>query len=508
MLPDMISQVSEGLSTASKSMFHFQILHLSNFLIVVHLLLVSAVSIRVIMKRPATGVALAWLVLIFAVPLAGVVFYFLIGERRIGSSRTLAIERLRTDYNNLSEIARELGVPDVDWSRHSPAVRGMNQLGQQIMGSPTVCGSSFQMLSDTQEILKKIAQDIDSAQTSVLMEFYIWNAGGLADEVLEALIRAAKRGVSCRLLIDALGARPWWKSGQPEQLRKAGIEVQPALPVGFFRSFVGRTDLRVHRKIIVVDSEVAWTGSMNMVDPRYFKQDAGVGEWVDAMVRLKGNIVISLAATMIGDWILETDEPFKKIVKDAELRLTESNGPADIQAIPSGPGQSGDGLLQMLLTLINSAQDELVLTTPYLVPDESLLRSLLGAAGRGVTVRLIVPEKVDSFLTRYASRSYFDGLLEAGVEIYLYKGGMLHTKSIMADSTTSMFGTVNLDMRSLWLNYEVALFVYEPEFAVELRSLQQTYIDDADRLDPEEWKTRSFKERFLENTLRLVSPLL
>jgi len=247
---------------------------------------------------------------------------------------------------------------------------------------------------------------------------------------------------------------------------------------------------------------------MNLVDPRYFKQGSGVGEWVDAMVRLKGNIVISLAATMIGDWILETDESFEKIVTDTGLHLTESNGPADIQVIPSGPGQSGDGLLQMLLALINNAQDELVLTTPYLVPDESLLRALLGAAGRGVTVRLIVPEKVDSFLTRYASRSYFDGLLEAGVEIYLYKGGLLHTKSIMADSMTSMFGTVNLDMRSLWLNYEVALFVYEPEFALELRSLQQTYIDDADRIDPVEWKTRSFKERFLENTLRLVSPLL
>ncbi len=489
-------------------MFHFQILHLSNFLITVHLLLVIAVSIRVIMKRPATGVALAWLVLILAVPLAGVVFYFLIGERRIGSSRTLAIERLHTDYNDLSKLAIEMGLPDVDWSRHSSAVRGMNQLGQTSMGSPTVSGSGFQLISDTQEILTSIARDIDSAQTSVLMEFYIWNEGGLADDVLAALIRAAQRGVSCRLLIDALGARPWWKSPQPEQLRQAGIELQPALPVGIFRTFVGRTDLRLHRKIIVVDGEIAWTGSMNLVDPRYFKQGAGVGEWVDAMVRLKGNIVIALAATMLGDWILETDESFMKIVEHTGLHLTEPQGPADIQVIPSGPGQSGDTLLQMLLAIINNAEHELVLTTPYLVPDESLLRALLGAVGRGVTVRLIVPEKVDSFLTRYASRSYFDGLLDAGVEIYLYKGGLLHTKSIMADNTTSMFGTANLDMRSLWLNYEVSLFIYEPEFAQELRSLQQTYIDDADQLNPTEWEKRSFIERFLENTLRLVSPLL
>ncbi|MFK7778219.1 MAG: cardiolipin synthase [Gimesia sp.] len=489
-------------------MFHFQILHLSNVFLVIHLLLVLAVSIRVIMKRPATGVALAWLVLIFAIPLAGVLFYFLIGERRIGSGRIQAIEKLRTDYQKLSEIATQMGVADVDWSRHSSAVRGMNHLGQTMMGSPTVHGCSLELFSDTREILKKIAKDVDSAQTSVLMEFYIWNEGGLADEVLDALIRASKRGVSCRLLIDALGARPWWKSKQPEQLREAGIELRPALPVGIFRTFVGRTDLRVHRKIIVVDGDVAWTGSMNLVDPRYFKQGAGVGEWVDAMVRLKGTVVISLAATMIGDWILETGESIDKIVKHAGLHLTESNGPADIQVIPSGPGESGDGLLQMLLALINTAQEELVLTTPYLVPDESLLRALMGAAGRGVKVRLIVPEKVDSFLTRYASRSYFGELLDVGVEIYLYRGGLLHTKSIMADGAISMFGTANLDMRSLWLNYEVSLFVYEPEFAKTLRTLQQTYIDDADQMNAAEWKTRSFKERFLENTLRLVSPLL
>jgi cardiolipin synthase len=247
---------------------------------------------------------------------------------------------------------------------------------------------------------------------------------------------------------------------------------------------------------------------MNLVDPRFFKQNSDVGEWVDAMVRIEGAAVAPLAATMIGDWMLETNETMAALIESAGLRLVEPHGAADIQVIPSGPGQTSDGLLQMVLALVNAAQDELVLTTPYLVPDESLLRALRGAAGRGVKVLLIVPKLVDSFLTRYASRSYYDDLLDIGVEIYLYQGGLLHTKSIMADGAMSMFGTVNLDMRSMWLNYEVALFVYEPEFAKELRSLQQTYIDDSERLDPAQWQTRSFKDRFLENTLRLVSPLL
>jgi cardiolipin synthase len=473
-----------------------------------HVLIVIVITVRVIMKRPATGVALAWLVLVAILPFVGALTYLLIGERRIGLPRARGIDRLRTGYKKIFDTAIREGLTDVDWSRHPAAARGMNRLGRKTVGQSTVRGSSFQMFSDTQQMLRTIARDVDGAKASVLMEFYIWNEGGTADEVLEAVIRAAQRGVSCRLLVDAFGAQPWWKGKQPRQLRDAGVEVRAALPVGLLRTFVGRPDLRLHRKIVVVDGEVAWTGSMNLVDPRLFKQGAKVGQWVDAMVRVEGAVVAPLAATLIGDWTLETGEPINDLLEQTGLHLVKSQGPADMQVIPSGPGETGDGLLQMLLALINAAREELVLTTPYLVPDDSIIFALRGAAGRGVKVSLIVPEKVDSFLTRYASRSYYDELLDVGVEIHLYRDGLLHTKSITADGTMSMFGTVNLDMRSLWLDYEVALFVYEPEFTKELRALQQTYIDRSDRLDPTVWVSRSFGQRFLENALRLASPLL
>jgi cardiolipin synthase len=298
----------------------------------------------------------------------------------------------------------------------------MDRLGRKLVGSATVCGSRFQLFSDTDEILQAIVSDMNGAKTSVLMEFYIYYEGGLADEVLEALILAAQRGVRCRVLIDAVGARPWWKGKQPKRLRNAGVELRAALPVGLFRTLVGRTDLRLHRKIVVVDGKVAWTGSMNLVDPRYFKKGAGVGEWVDAMVRLEGAVVVPLGATLIGDWLLETGESIQDLIRSAGLRLVEPKGSTDIQVIPSGPGETGDGLLQMLLALINAAQDELVLTTPYLVPDDAMILALRGAAGRGVKVSVIVPEKVDSLLTRFASRSYYEELLDLGVEIHLYRG--------------------------------------------------------------------------------------
>lgn len=473
-----------------------------------HMLVVIAVGVRVVMKRSAQGVAFAWLFLVIMLPVAGVLLYVLIGERRIEPGRTRRIDSLVGSIGELRAANRWAALTRVDWSRHPPAATGLNRLCCNVVGSPTVGGSEFELFSDTEEVLQAIARDVDSATTGVSMAFYIWNEGASADTVLEAVIRAAERGVRCRVLVDALGARPWLKGKQPRRLRDAGVQVQAALPVGLWRGLLGRTDLRLHRKIVVIDDRLAWTGSMNLVDPRVFKQSAGVGEWVDAMVRLQGAVVAPLGTTLLGDWMLETGTPFKELAESTGLHHVAPRGTADIQVVPSGPGESGDGLLQMILALINAARHELLLTTPYLVPDDSVLRALRGAAGRGVKVTIIVPERVDSLLTRYASRSYFDDLLGVGINIVLYKKGLLHTKSMVVDASMSMFGTVNFDMRSLWLNYEVSLFIYDPDFAARLHTLQQSYINDSHPIDAAAWAARSGSERFLENSLRLVSPLL
>ncbi len=483
----------------------------SNLLIllaVLEVILVAGISIRVVMNRPPTGVALAWLVVVMVIPYFGAGAYLMIGERRISPRRMARLSELRVDYRTFVKAAVREGLTDVDWSRHPPAARSMDILGTNTASAPTIAGSTFELISDTQEILLGITRDIENAKISVLMEFYIWHEGGTADLVVEALVDAAQRGVYCAVMVDALGASTWWSGEQPRRLRKAGVKLQPVLPVGLIHSFIGRTDLRLHRKIVIIDGEVAWTGSMNMVDPRYFKQDGGFGEWVDAMVRLQGTAVVPLAAIFIGDWMIETGSPIRTLVQKSGIRFVEPKGSADVQIVPSGPGSEGNGLLKMMQALINNAQSEIMLTTPYFVPDESLLWALRGAVGRGVKVSLIVPKKVDSFLTRHASHSYFDGLLKHGVGIYRYQGGLLHTKSIMADGEISMFGTVNLDMRSLWLNHEVSLFVYDKSFANKLGELQCSYIDNSERLEPEVWANRPFAIKFLENILRLMSPLL
>ena len=286
------------------------------------------------------------------------------------------------------------------------------------------------------------------------------------------------------------------------------LQLRPALPVGLVRGLLGRTDLRVHRKIVVIDGAVAWTGSMNMVDPRFFKQNAGVGEWVDAMARVEGPAAAQLAAVMLSDWIAEQGDSLEELLHDTGIAAAPPRGTAPVQVMASGPGWSGDGLMQIMLALINGARRELVLTTPYFVPEDALVTALRGAAARGVRVVVILPQRIDSLLVRYASRSFFDDILELGGEIHEFRAGLLHTKSITVDGKVAMFGTANFDMRSLWLNYEVSMLVYDEGFARDLRALQESYLQHSEALVPLAWSKRPMGERLLVSTMRLMSPLL
>ena len=475
--------------------------------LVVHVCLVVIIGVRVIMRRPEPSVSLAWLFLVVLLPFAGALIYALFGERRLDPTRDREIKVLQRDYCHLFGEVDRHGTP-IDWAAHAPVAERLNHVGHTLLGGEAVGGSSTRLYTESEETQRAMAADIDVAKVSVIAEFFIWQSGGTVDLVEAALLRAVGRGVHCRVLVDAIGARSWLKSGHPERLKAAGIEVLPALPVGLFRSFVGRTDLRLHRKITVIDGRIAWTGSMNMVDPKLFKEGEGFGEWVDANLRLEGPIVAPLGAIAIGDWRLESGEPLNELIKRAGMKLPDPTGTVDLQAVASGPTGSPDGLLQMMLTLINAADEELVITTPYLVPDSSLRRALHGAAARGVAVSIIMPSRIDSVMTRWACRSYLGDLMDAGVAIYRYEKGLLHTKSITVDGEAAMFGTVNFDMRSLYLNYEVTLCVYDKALSAELRSLQQTYIDKSNRVDLEKWHARSDGRRFIENAARLVSPLL
>ena len=247
---------------------------------------------------------------------------------------------------------------------------------------------------------------------------------------------------------------------------------------------------------------------MNLVDPAHFKQDAGVGQWIDAMARLQGPAVEALSVTFVEDWELETGEVCGTLDHKPETTPQPAAGPSDVQVVPSGPAGHSGLMKSILLQVIYESRSELILTTPYFVPDEALVTALASAALRGVDVHLVVPAKNDSKLVDLASRAFEGDLAESGVKIHLFEGGLLHTKSITADGRLSLFGSLNLDPRSLDLNFEITLAVYDPDFTARLCALQQTYIQDSRPFDLAAWRARPFTTKFAENTARLAGPLL
>jgi len=465
-------------------------------------------SVRVVTRRWTVSTTLSWLVLVLALPFAGAVLYLLVGENRLGRARV-------KDHADRPTAAPPPTEPPALPRRHAAVA----QHAQAAFGVALRPDNRLELLDHTQAPLARIVADIDGARHACDLEFYIWFAGGEADAVADALRRAASRGVRCRVLLDAVGSRGFLRSPAAGRLRDAGVRVVACLPAGPLRALFRRIDLRNHRKLVVVDATAAWTGSLNMIDPRYFKRNAGVGEWVDAMVRVEGPAVADLGAVFENDWRQEAGDegpPPPDAASPSAPPPPTAATPADppapagsrLQVIDSGPSRPAASIQRLLLTAIYTARERVTVTTPYFVPDESLLIALTTAATRGVAVTVIVPGRSDSRLARLASQAYYDELLAAGVRIARYRAGLLHTKSVVIDDGFSAFGTVNLDMRSFYLNFELTLLVYDRGFADRLGTLQARYLEKSDPVDADAWRERGHLAHLLDQTVRLLGPVL
>ena len=469
-----------------------------------HVSIVFLFGLYLISARRPVGVAFAWFLIVILVPLIGISLYVLIGERPVGRKLTRKIIRMNHEYEKMTQIMRQEYLED---RKKLPlAGQALSLLAESRNGSPVVAGNKIELHTESLKILQLFIHEIHQAKKSLHLEFYIWDLGGDADKVGEALITAAKRGVACRVLLDSLGSKDWFKSQWPARFRSAGIQVTEALPIQFGRFQFRRADLRLHRKIFVIDGAIVWTGSMNMVDPRTFKQDSGVGEWVDAMVRIEGPVAAQFELTFSFDW--SVDNPRIKHFNDREPPASPHEGAALAQEFSSGPVYRDDVLYQVLLSAIMDARQELTITTPYFGPDDGLIQALMAAAGRGVKVTLIVPKLNDSKLVAWSSKSFYSDLMAAGVQIAEFRGGLLHTKSLLIDKRIAIFGSVNFDQRSLRLNFEISLIVYNDIFCAKLEKLIETYLQQSDFVDPKVWARRPRWHHYLENAAHLASPLL
>ena len=482
----------------------------TELLVLFHFCLSVTIALRVIYSRRTSSAALAWLTALFAFPILGVITYLLIGEPKLGRERAKRHAELLAFHDAFADRFLPPPCEPASETRFRQIARLIQSEARYV---PTG-GNQTRLLADTDAILRAFTADIHAAQHCCLLAFYIVEGSGRVEAVLEALMQAAERGVRCQLLADALGSSSFWRSPWPQRLRDAGVEVTEALPVGVLKSLWVRSDLRNHRKILVVDYRIAYTGSYNLVDPRLFKQNAGVGEWVDAVMRCEGPIAQELAAMFYGDWAVENDhnltatlERLNGYVDEMPPRAPASGG-SQLQVVPSQPGGDTALVYDVLCNALNVAQERVVISTPYFVPDEALLNTLIITARRGVEVVLILPRRVDSRLVRYASRAYYQPLLDAGVRLKMYDGGLLHTKAVVIDGRFALFGTVNMDMRSFYLNLELSLAVYTPETVAAIGALLDGYLKDSEAVSLKKWQQRRRVQRFIERCVRLVSPLL
>ncbi|MCW2473790.1 MULTISPECIES: cardiolipin synthase [unclassified Symbiopectobacterium] len=479
---------------------------LSWLLVLGYWLLIAGVTLRVLMKRRAVPSAMAWLLVIYILPLVGIIAYLSFGELHLGKRRA---ERASRMWPSTAKWLRELAeYRQIFATENSEVARSLFQLCERRQGIGGIKGNQLQLLTTFEDTIKGLVRDIDLARSDIEMVFYIWQPGGLVEQVTAALKKAAQRGVTCRILLDSAGSVDFFHSTAPSQMRDAGIEVVEALKVNLFRAFLRRMDLRQHRKVILIDNRIAYTGSMNMVDPRFFKQDAGVGQWVDLMARIEGPITTTMGIIYCCDWEMETGQRLLPPPPDVGLMPFEQERGHTVQVIASGPGYPEDMIHQALLTAVYSARHQLIMTTPYFVPSDDLLHAICTAAQRGVDVSIILPHKNDSVLVGWASRAFFNELFAAGVKIYQFQDGLLHTKSVLVDGQLSLVGTVNLDMRSLWLNFEITLVIDDDGFGSDLACVQEDYIARSRLMDESKWQQRPYWQRIVERLFYFFSPFL
>lgn len=462
-------------------------------------LVIALVTARVIALRKPVSVTLAWLLVIFIVPILGAVLYLLVGDLNLGRKRASRAEAMVEPYLRSLHTSFPVDV-SLPGGQLSLAI---DQLLSTQVHISAQSYQSLQVLDAPEDIFDRLCADVRRARHCIRIETYIWFAGGRVDEFAQALIEAAGRGVAVYLLIDHAGSRPFFRSRWHKQMKEAGIEVVAALPVRLLRALVHRIDLRMHRKLIVIDDSIAYTGSMNIADPAYFKRHAKVGPWIDIMLRIDGQAAAGLAKVFAWDWEVET----------GQRRLPDMGAVADnpsqwLMVLPSGPGVGEDLIGHATLTSIYRANHSIVISTPYFVPSEAILEALCQAAHRGVKVQLLLPRQNDSLMVGWASRSYFEILLQAGVEIFLFDGGLLHTKAMLMDEQLALVGSVNLDIRSLQLNFELTVALTTPDSCARIRAVLDSYQAQSEQLLLSRWQQRSKPARGLERLMYFMSPLL
>ena len=459
-------------------------------------------------RRPSSSNA--WLLVILALPYLGLPLFLSMGSPYINQRRHRVQEAATQQIINVHK-----NVPDYPEGvvNLNPELASVIKLNRTLTAMPAVTGTNHGVHSNYEETIAAMARAVDKAKHYVHVEIYIVAWDNTTDVFFRALARAVQRGVKVRLLLDHIGSRKYpgfHKLGR--RLDAIGVEWYLMLPLLPLRWRFRRPDLRNHRKMLIIDGERGFLGSLNMIDSSYLmpKNIREGRHWVDVMVELSGPVIASMNTIFAVDWLMESDE-LLEIVDQVHPEIDRDQVNV-VQLVPSGPGYSTEPNLRMFNSIIHHAKERLVMCSPYFIPDESMLEAVTSACYRGVRVELLVSEQADQFAVGHAQSSYYQALLEAGVRIYLYKAPyVLHSKYVLADpdspDAVGAVGSSNMDMRSFGLNYEVSLMITRGNIIAQLDDLTNEYLRNSTELTLDEWNNRSYARRYVDNIMRLTSAL-
>ncbi len=468
-------------------------------------LIIRITAVFVVPRNRKPGSATAWLLLIMFVPFVGAVFFLLIGYTHLPKRRREKQREINTFILDTTE-----GMDNViQEPERPPWLESVVELNRTLGAMPLVGGNRARLLGDYTQSIAEMTAAVRGAKKYVHAQFYIFSRDSTTREFFDALAEARARGVVVRVTMDHIASLqyPGYRATK-RFLTKHDIEWQLLLPVQPWKGKYQRPDLRNHRKLLVVDGNVAFMGSQNMIDRSYNRaknRQRGL-QWQDLMVRVRGPIVAGVNAIFITDWYAETGT---LLTREADP-ITGEDDPAkyDCQLVPSGPGFDGENNLRLFNALLYSAQEQIIITSPYFVPDESMLMAITTAVQRGVHVELFVSEIGDQFFVYHAQRSYYEALLQVGVVIWMYEAPyILHAKHFTIDDEVAVVGSSNMDIRSFNLNLEMSLMIPDPRFVQQLREVEEGYREKSRQLALDEWHREPWRRTVIDNLARLTSAL-
>lgn len=478
-----------------------------NIGIIIYIAIIAAVLLRILFETHSTSKTLAYILFCLFLPVFGVLFYLTFGinywkKKRYSKKMKLndgLMEHLRKNIPRYDEAMMNADVP----------VQQNAELSSMLvrdLGSPLTSGNKVTLLKNGENKFPEVLTSIKNASHHIHLEYYIYECDDTGMSIIELLIEKAKQGVQVRFIYDDFGS-PSIKSPLEKRMEAAGIKIFAFHKIKFYL-LANRYNYRNHRKIIIIDGHTAFVGGINISDRYYNNGDPKKLYWRDTHLKIKGPAVYYLQYLFITDWNFCCSDALLKAEQCYFPDNTNEKNNCYVQIAAGGPDSPLPSILYSLLQAINLAKKEILITTPYFIPGDSILDALCIAAMSGLKVKLLVPGVSDSKLVNAASRSYYAQLLRAGVEIYLYQKGFVHAKTIVTDNQLSIVGTANMDYRSFELNFEVNAVVYDSAFASQMRELFFKDLQDATPINQDEWLKRHWAKQLPEKIARLFSPVL